>query len=54
MIASLKPEDQYMFMQIKAITELKNEQSMTKKFGFMDTMFTIVLMYILVIFTGNE
>lgn len=33
-MASLKPEDQHMFMQIKTITEWKNESSSDKILGW--------------------
>lgn len=59
-MVNIKAEDWYMFMG-KEITEWKNENScneervkMTKKFGLRDTRFKIVLMHILVLFTGSE
>lgn len=60
-MASLKAEDQYMFMQKKQSQNERKKSScdkqnirMKKKFSFMDTIFKNVLMRILVIFTGSE
>lgn len=58
-MANLKAEDWYMFMQKKKSQNERmksscDEQRMTKKFGFMDTMFKIVVMYILVLVIGSE